>query len=364
MEPRSDDPCRRIDEDTVHEALKVTLGGDGAQNLLSCMAAAEPPVALVGGWLRDLLLGQASADVDLVAACPDDLAEALVAGGARKKVLLDSERRTWRIVFADKQYVDISALQGALAGSLLADLQRRDLRVNAIAWTPNEGLLDPLGGVSDLRCGILQAAGATAMRDDPLRGLRVWRLALQVGLQPSSELLSDLDGLRLDEISPERICSELRQILLHPEAPRALEGLASTGILEQVLPAGTRTTLLKECMSRQWQGTSLQRCRDAAAGETDQLALRLGWLLESPDLKRELTERRWPRRVCRLAAAVSREVALGSSPRLGKEAIVQDLRRWRDYAAVALLGRVAQMPDTEADALVEGYLAVADEATR
>jgi tRNA nucleotidyltransferase/poly(A) polymerase len=359
-----DEDVLRGEESSLRAALADALGASAAELLLNCMAEAEPPVALVGGWLRDLLLGRSSSDIDLVAGNPDALALSLCAGGARKKVLLDPVRRTWRVLLSATSYVDISAPRGEGPDPLLADLRGRDLRVNAIAWSPVHGLLDPLDGAQDLRDGVLRAASETALAEDPLRALRVWRIALKLELQPAAELLAQLDNVSLAETAPERVRTELQQILLHEDCMRALAALDGAGILSQALPAQIRMDRLARCTSRPFSTPALRRCLAAAqgGGDSDIAALRLGWLLDTPGLKKELLQRRWSRRTARLADIVSRQVQRGADEETSSNEMDADLRRWKAASAHALLGRVASLGEAEAETLVGGYLDVLGDA--
>ena len=350
----------RGDVVAISRALEQSLGRRSAELLLHCMTRAEAPTALVGGWLRDLVLGRSSADVDLVTADPDAFAQQLRAAGASKSVLLDPVRRTWRVVLAGGVYVDLSAPRGDGEDALRSDLERRDLRVNAMAWSAELGLVDPLGGLDDLRDGIFRPASATALAEDPLRALRSWRLALQLEMRLAPELCDQMQGLNLADISGERIVSELRQILLHPRAADAFEALASVGLLRQLFPASLRIGLLRRCLARSYQSPALQRCLAAVreGGDAWSIGLRLGWLVEAPRLRKELLRRRWSRRSARLATIASAQVNRALEDSRSADQLDADLRRWKDASAVAILGRVAQLSEADAEALAARYLEV------
>ena len=348
------------DEESISQALEISLGAVEAELLLRCMKEAKAPTALVGGWLRDLILNKASGDVDLISGDPDLLASKLREYGTAKAVLLDAGRRTWRVVFSNGSYIDISAPRGKGPDLLSGDLELRDLRVNAMAWSPSLGFVDPLGGLDDLRDGVLRATSITALTDDPLRALRCWRLAIQLDMSLSCELRDDLRGLSLDEIAGERTASELQQILLHPGAPVAIEGLAEAGILQQLLPGAKRLALFRRCMQRSYESPALQRCLAAVYNEGDSwiVGLRLGWLLQAPRLKKELLTRRWSRRSARLASIGSLQVERVPNDNPYTEQIDSELRRWKDASSVAILCRVAQLGNEEAEVLAGRYLEV------
>ena len=320
----------RGDEAAISQALKGSLGEVEAEVLLRCIKEASVPTALVGGWLRDLVLNKASGDVDLICGDPDQLARKLQELGASKAVLLDAGRRTWRVIFANGSYIDISAPKGDGPDLVLADLELRDLRVNAMAWSPSLGFIDPLCGLDDLRDGVLRAASATALTDDPLRALRCWRLAIQLNLGLSSELKADLQGLVVDKVAGERTASELQQILF------------------------------RSCMQRSYDSPALQRCLAAVCYEGDSwiVGLRLGWLLQAPRLKKELLTRRWSRRSARLASIGSCQVERAGENKPSTEQIDSELRRWKDASSVAILCRVAQLGSEAAEVLASRYIEV------
>jgi len=350
------------DEAAITAALEQSLGRRAAALLLTAMEHSEEPTAVVGGWLRDLVLGRPSGDVDLLAANPDALAAHLKEHGASKTVLLDPLRRTWRVVLPGGSYIDISAPRGEGSEVLLRDLELRDLRVNAMAWSPRLGFIDPLKGRDDLREAVLRPASPESLRDDPLRALRCWRLAIALNMEVASELLEGMRGLKLDEVSGERSVAELQQILLDDRATTALRGLQESGLLEQLIPGRARIELLTNCLRRGYDSPALSRCLAAVRqeGEAWTIGLRLGWLLEAPRLKKELLKRRWSRRSARLAAITSAQVTSPEDAHPSDTQLDDNLRRWKDASSVAILGRVARLSDERAESLAARYLQVLD----
>ncbi|MBE9097468.1 CCA tRNA nucleotidyltransferase [Tychonema sp. LEGE 07203] len=174
-----------------------------------------PPVYLVGGAVRDALLGRRSPyfDLDFVM-----LARALKTArkiADRTKagfVLLDAERQIARVVFAGGT-VDLAQAQG---GTLEADLLRRDFRINAIACNPFTGeIIDPLDGQTDLRLGLLRMISRSNLEDDPLRLLRAYRQAAQLGFSIEPETQSAIRELAplLSRVAVERVRTELGYLL-------------------------------------------------------------------------------------------------------------------------------------------------------
>lgn len=126
-------------------------------------------VWLTGGSVRDSLLGRAIRDIDLVAVLPDDM---LTARGFRYVEGITTTP-VWFRNFPDYGNVEITLLEGSSA--LVADLQRRDFTVNAMAMTLDGELVDPLGGQADLQKMLLVPCNAEVFRHDPLRIFRAFR---------------------------------------------------------------------------------------------------------------------------------------------------------------------------------------------
>jgi poly(A) polymerase len=202
-------------------------------------ALAGRPAWLVGGAIRDRALGRATIDLDVVVdGDPSQAARAIArAAGPAACFALSEEFGAWRVSARDSTWqVDVEPLRG---GSLHADLALRDFTVNAIA-EPIEGgkPIDPLGGLADLAAGRLRMAGPGAFADDPLRVLRLVRVAVELGLEPEPETLrvAREHARGLVRCSPERVFVELRRIIAAREALRGLELMSELGATEVVLP--------------------------------------------------------------------------------------------------------------------------------
>jgi tRNA nucleotidyltransferase/poly(A) polymerase len=186
------------------------------------VAVGKDEAYLVGGAVRDELLGRPVVDVDV--ACPDPVGAARSyadkAGGALFRL---SERHgAWRVVFRDGRTVDFTPLPRGLD----ADLATRDFTVNAIA-VPVEGgdPIDPLGGLPDLEARSLRAVAPTVFDDDPVRLLRAVRLEDELGflLEPETEARVRSAAPRVGEPAGERILAELER--LSPTGFRRLDEL-------------------------------------------------------------------------------------------------------------------------------------------
>lgn len=211
---------------------------------LARAALAQRRAWLVGGAVRDRALGrQPREDIDIVLdGDPGDAAQALARharqhGQPAACFSLSEQFGGWRVVARDRSWqVDLEPLRG---GSLDADLLLRDFTVNAIAEPVAGGLaIDPLGGLQDLDAGLLRAAGPSAFQDDPLRVLRLVRIAVELGLTPEATTLqlARACAAQLRKVAMERIFTELCRILDAPAAVRGLLLLAELDAEQIVLP--------------------------------------------------------------------------------------------------------------------------------
>jgi poly(A) polymerase len=202
-------------------------------------ALAGTPAWLVGGAVRDELLGRDTADIDVVVAGdPAQAARAVArAGGRAACFALSQHFGSWRVVARDRSWqVDVEPLRGE---TIEADLALRDFTVNAIARElDGEEPIDPLGGIADLRAKRLRMAGPGAFAEDPLRVLRLVRAAVELEMEPDAQALrgaaAQAHGLR--EVSGERVFVELRRIIATPHARDGIETMRAIGATAAVLP--------------------------------------------------------------------------------------------------------------------------------
>ncbi len=216
---------------------------------LRAVLAAAPrrsaPV-LVGGVVRDAWLARAprfgQADLDLaVPAGALELARKVAdrLGGAF--VPLDAERGTARVVTSGVR-IDVADWR---APTLEADLAARDYTVNALAVPVREllrdgaaSVVDPTGGLADLRARRLRPPDPRVLAEDPLRGLRGARLETALGLRltPGAAAAIRRTAWALAGVAPERVRDEILLVLALPTAARALRRMDALGLLPVVLP--------------------------------------------------------------------------------------------------------------------------------
>jgi poly(A) polymerase len=209
---------------------------------------------IVGGALRDELIGRPVRDVDVAVAGDAARAARALAADVRGPVFRLSEAfGAWRVIDrrAERVY-DFAPLQGE---AIEEDLAKRDFTVNAMARPVAlealgadsaeaaaggavADLIDPLGGRADLEACTLRVLGPAAYESDPLRALRLARFAAELGFapDPETERLTLAAAPRVAEVTGERVFGELRRLVI---ADGALPGLALAdrlGVLDAVLP--------------------------------------------------------------------------------------------------------------------------------
>ncbi len=200
---------------------------------------------LVGGSVRDALLGRQADYLDLdfvLAQGAVQVAKQVANHYQAGFVLLDPEHQIARVVF-EQATVDFAQQVGP---SLYVDLHRRDFTVNAIAFSPHtRELLDPLQGCEDLQRRQIRMVAAENLKDDPLRLLRAYRQAAQLGFRIESETEANIRRLAplLEQVAAERVQGELNYLLGKPEGTRELMRAWKSKLFQAWLPDITQTGL-------------------------------------------------------------------------------------------------------------------------
>ena len=219
---------------------------------------------VVGGFVRDMLAGRTTADIDIAVSgdalkTAREMAEAV--GG--KFVLLDEANRIARVVLlqekiplrpgldetsvrgpaaAKRWYVDLSTIDGDIQN----DLARRDFTIDAMAVNlktfieDRETLqvIDPFNGQDDLKNRMIRVFDDTALASDPARLMRAVRLAaeLEFSISAETEKLIKMHHTAISGVAGERVREELVRILNHPSAGKIMRYLDNLGLLTAIIP--------------------------------------------------------------------------------------------------------------------------------
>jgi len=262
---------------------------------------------LVGGCVRDRLLGGSAADFDVATgASPEDLLAVL-----RRAIPIGGRHGTVMQPTADGP-VDVTSFRAH--GGLEADLAHRDFTINAMAWDPSNGrLIDPFGGRRDLAERRLRAVGSAAERfdEDPLRALRAARLVAVLDLEPASDVPPAMRQARsgLARVARERIRHEIEQLIVGIRAERGLRLLRETGIESDLAP-GVREDAAAVVARLPRDGT-----------------LRLAAWLRGTRAERILIGLRFPRRTTARVAHLLRQHPIGADVNPKRDVAVRRLIR-------------------------------------
>ncbi|MCD6310609.1 MAG: HD domain-containing protein [Candidatus Eremiobacteraeota bacterium] len=191
---------------------------------------------LVGGSIRDLLLGKHVIDWDF--AGDENFLKIAITTWKKKNLpyfMPSSRYKFARLLSEQEWYIDAQLMEGDLEN----DLKRRDYTVNAMAWDPvTKKLYDLHGGRKDLDLGILRAISAENFEDDPLRLLRGIRLEAQLGfhLDPETEVMIKKRAKLLSNVAGERIRDELFKILDLPASTPVFKKADELNLLGELFP--------------------------------------------------------------------------------------------------------------------------------
>jgi len=224
----------------VSEALEV----------YKAVSAVVDPVYLVGGSVRDVLMGRVCSDFDFTTPLTPDRIEAVVREAGRKPFLVGKKYGTVGFK-ADGRLVEVTTFRSEVypddtrrpnvvfLDDLAADLGRRDFTINAIAMQ-GEQLIDLFGGGADIEAHVIRAVGnpRERFREDPLRMLRAARFASQLDFSVEPATIGGIERYahRILHVARERWVSELDKLLMGDNVVYALDLLAATGLLRFMLP--------------------------------------------------------------------------------------------------------------------------------
>ncbi len=218
-------PILDVDKNVLAKAVWEKLNPEGWPLKLDQL---PDGTALVGGAVRDVLLGRLDARQDLDLVVPSQavkLTRFLASQVDGTCVILDEERDMARLVLKNWT-IDLTSQIG---NNLEDDLLRRDFKINAIAITlhSHPRIIDPLGGIQDLLAHRLVAVREQNLIDDPLRLLRGLRLAAELNLKIAPQTFEWLKGhaKKLSSVAPERIHGEIQRIVHAPWADEVMPPL-------------------------------------------------------------------------------------------------------------------------------------------
>jgi poly(A) polymerase len=220
---------------------------------------------VVGGFVRDVLLGRDTADIDItLAADALEIAPKVAAALGGKYVLLDKVNRVGRVVLVDegaplprgRWELDFSTFEG----NIKDDLVRRDFTIDAMAVDLSESyhagvqLIDPFGGWEDLHQRVVRIVAETAFASDGVRLLRAVRLAVELGfrISPETEGLIRRDSHLIARVAGERVREELLRLLAVPQADQLLPYLDELGLLTTVIPELAQTKGVTQPKEHHW----------------------------------------------------------------------------------------------------------------
>ena len=220
------------------------------QDLLGLLAKASSilaqhncPAYVVGGFVRDWLLGRGTADIDIaVDGDALDIAQKVAQAIGGKYVLLDEANRVARVVVADEQvwYLDFSSFSNGIQN----DLARRDFTIDAMAVelpglvSGSPQLLDPFSGKGDLKKKLVRAVSQRVFEEDAARLLRGVRLAAELGfkIEPGTESLIRKDCRLVKLVPGERLREELVRMLALSGSGEMVRYLDKLGLLTEIIP--------------------------------------------------------------------------------------------------------------------------------
>jgi poly(A) polymerase len=247
----ADAPLRLVD---VQQAMAAELEriAEVADDLGERFAAAGHELALVGGPVRDAMLGRRSNDLDFTTSAHPDVTERILRawGDAwwdmgRDFGTIGCRKGPWVVevtTYRSDVYAAASRKPDVAYGDTLAgDLGRRDFTVNAMAVRlPGRELEDPYGGVLDLAHRVLRTPGRPedSFSDDPLRMMRAARFAAQLGFTVDDAVVAAMRDMaaRIEIVSAERVRDELVKLVCAPRPRLGLTLLVDTGLADHVLP--------------------------------------------------------------------------------------------------------------------------------
>jgi tRNA nucleotidyltransferase (CCA-adding enzyme) len=205
------------------------------------------PVYMVGGAVRDAILGRVREYVDLDFIIPADAVKVARKIAQRYQagfVLLDAERQIARVVFPHAT-ADFAQQEGE---SLITDLHRRDFTINAIAYNPHtQEIIDPLEGFKDIESSLLRMISPVNLQNDPLRLMRAYRQAAQLGftIEPATQETIRSLAKSTNQVAAERVRVEIGYLLANSQGTFWLNLAWKDGVLTSFFKNATEESFIK-----------------------------------------------------------------------------------------------------------------------
>lgn len=204
-------------------------------------------IFIVGGYIRDILLAKKTKDKDFVLKKNAKKIAIKTAKKINGTFITFRKGTIYRVVLKNKaglarQGQPVSEFREALDFSNLTtsinnDLMDRDFTINAIAWSPETGIIDPAGGMKDLKNNIVKVVRAKNLGKDPLRTIRAYRIAAELGFRIEKHTREKIKHYAhgLTNVAPERITEEFFKILSNHNSFKYLLELYKDKVLDKIL---------------------------------------------------------------------------------------------------------------------------------
>ena len=225
------------------------------------LAEKNIPAFIVGGFVRDMLLGRDTADIDIaVGADALEVASQAAAAFGGTYVPLDDINLTGRVILPDKKrQIDFTTLKG----DIRQDLARRDFTIDAMAIELNKSIktvldikniIDPFNGQGDLRRRLVRAVSDIIFREDTARLMRAVRIAAELNfrIEDATEILITKDNQLITGVAGERVREELLRLLTLPGAGKRLFYLDKLGLLTTLIPELSRSKGVEQPKEHAW----------------------------------------------------------------------------------------------------------------
>lgn len=190
-------------------------------------------VYIVGGYLRDILIGKESKDIDCIVRgdIREFAAQLIVQKKLNNSTIVELKKEQMiRIVLKNGLTLDFTELKSGIRDNLAG----RDFTMNAIAWSPETGLIDPFNGIKDIARHRIKAISIDNFRNDPIRLLRAYRFVSELGWKAEPETRKMVRHLRKEirKSAPERITLEFFKLLNFKNFHNALKMASDDRLLE------------------------------------------------------------------------------------------------------------------------------------